>query len=285
MHNFDGTNPLLEALGDEPEIKEITLTNSSAFIIVEPLTQVRLQPFEKTVIQVIGNAAYEHIMANINQLNALKSDVISIETSEPEDGESGNANNWELTNAELSNGALTYTGGSVDFGFIFGTEKAFGLSKRISTGYCYAYDLPTYLVDAVNPFAEITTMISSHQNLSQAFQNRNQPICAYTSDFTTDNGENTGLRVGFTSRSGGVMNDFEISNQRLNIKAAVAESTFTVFARDLDTNATQAHTTNVVGLLDQPMYLHVLVRLRSPAADGLSNDQFNLSFQEIFGEA
>lgn len=35
MYNFDGTNPLLEALGDEPEIKDITLTNSSAFIIVE----------------------------------------------------------------------------------------------------------------------------------------------------------------------------------------------------------------------------------------------------------
>ena len=46
MYNFDGTNPLLEALGDEPEIKDITLTNSSAFIIVEPLTQVRLQPFD-----------------------------------------------------------------------------------------------------------------------------------------------------------------------------------------------------------------------------------------------
>ena len=86
MHDFDGTNPLLEALGDEPEIKEITLTNSSAFIIVEPLTQVRLQPLEKTVIRVKGNAAYEQITANINQLNALKSDVISIETSEPEDG-------------------------------------------------------------------------------------------------------------------------------------------------------------------------------------------------------
>lgn len=190
-----------------------------------------------------------------------------------------------LTNCSYENGLLTYTGGSVDFGFVFGTEKAFGLSKPIAAGYCYAFDLPAYLIDAVNPFAEITTMISSHQNLSQAFQNRNQPICAYTSDFTTDNGENTGLRVGFTSQSGGVMNDFEISNQRLNVKAAVAESTFNVFARDLDTNATQMHTTNVVGLLDQPMYLHVLVRLRSPAADGLSNEQLHLSFQEIFGEA
>ena len=86
MHNFDGTNPLLEALGDEPEIKGIALTNASPFIIVEPLTQVRLLPFEKTVIQVTGNAAYEQIMANIDQLNALKSDVISIETSEPENG-------------------------------------------------------------------------------------------------------------------------------------------------------------------------------------------------------
>lgn len=85
MHDFDGTNPLLEALGDEPGIKEIALTNASPFIIVEPLTQVRFLPFEKTVIQVTGNAAYEQIMANINQLNALKSDVISIETSEPEE--------------------------------------------------------------------------------------------------------------------------------------------------------------------------------------------------------
>ncbi|MEG2359250.1 hypothetical protein [Acinetobacter sp.] len=85
MHDFDGTNPLLEALGDEAEIKEIALTNESPFIIVEPLTQVRLLPFEKTVIRVKGKAAHEQITANIKQLNALKSGVLSIEASEPED--------------------------------------------------------------------------------------------------------------------------------------------------------------------------------------------------------
>lgn len=42
MHDFDGTNPLLEALGDEPEIKEIALTNASPFVIVEPLKQLTL---------------------------------------------------------------------------------------------------------------------------------------------------------------------------------------------------------------------------------------------------
>lgn len=85
MHDFDGTNPLLEALGDEAEIKEIALSNESPFIIVEPLTQVRLLPFEKTVIRVKGKAAHEQITANIKQLNALKSGVLSIEASEPED--------------------------------------------------------------------------------------------------------------------------------------------------------------------------------------------------------
>lgn len=85
MHDFDGTNPLLEALGDEAAIKEIAVTNTSPFIIVEPLTQVRLLPFEKTVIRVKGKAAYEQITANIKQLNALKSEVLSIEVSEPED--------------------------------------------------------------------------------------------------------------------------------------------------------------------------------------------------------
>lgn len=85
MHDFDGTNPLLEALGDEAEIKEIALTNESPFIIVEPLTQVRLLPFEKTVIRVKGKAAHEQITANIKQLNALKSGVLSVEAFEPED--------------------------------------------------------------------------------------------------------------------------------------------------------------------------------------------------------
>ena len=85
MHDFDGTNPLLEALGDEAAIKEIAVTNTSPFIIVEPLTQVRLLPFEKTVIRVKGKAAYEQITANIKQLNALKSGVLSIEASKPED--------------------------------------------------------------------------------------------------------------------------------------------------------------------------------------------------------
>ena len=78
-HDFDGTNPLLEALGDEPTARDVTLFNQSYKKIIEPLTGVHIQPDQTAVIRVTGDAAFNQIKANLDQLKALKDyDVLAM---------------------------------------------------------------------------------------------------------------------------------------------------------------------------------------------------------------
>lgn len=87
MHEYNGSNPLLDALGDEPSVKVISITNTSAYAVTEPLTQVLLKPNEVTIIQVTGAAALEQIISNLGQINALKANIIQHELHEPENSE------------------------------------------------------------------------------------------------------------------------------------------------------------------------------------------------------
>ena len=86
-HDFDGTNPLLEALGDEPTVRDVTLFNQSYKKIIEPLTGVHIQPDQTAVIRVTGDAAFNQIKANLDQLKALKNyDVLAMSFEVVEDG-------------------------------------------------------------------------------------------------------------------------------------------------------------------------------------------------------
>ena len=85
-HDFDGTNPLLEALGDEPTVRDVTLFNQSYKKIIEPLTGVHIQPGQTAVIRVIGDAAFNQIKGNVDQLKALKDyDVLAMSFEVVED--------------------------------------------------------------------------------------------------------------------------------------------------------------------------------------------------------
>jgi|GEM_PF-4545693 len=78
-HDFDGTNPLLEALGDEPTVRDVTLFNQSYKKIIEPLTGIHIQPGQTAVIRVTGDAAFNQIKGNVDQLKALKDyDVLAM---------------------------------------------------------------------------------------------------------------------------------------------------------------------------------------------------------------
>lgn len=78
-HDFDGTNPLLEALGDESTVRDVTLFNQSYKKIIEPLTGIHIQPDQTAVIRVTGDAAFNQIKGNVDQLKALKDyDVLAM---------------------------------------------------------------------------------------------------------------------------------------------------------------------------------------------------------------
>ena len=106
MTEFNGTNPLLDALGDQPTIRDVTINNNTSFKIVEPLTGLQIQT--ETIVRVHGEVAFQQIQNNIVQLNELKQQeavtstdvIVNEQTAE-----------WTLTNCAISNGVLSYTGG------------------------------------------------------------------------------------------------------------------------------------------------------------------------------
>lgn len=70
MTEFNGTNPLLDALGDQPTIRDVTINNNTSFKIVEPLTGLEIKT--ETIVRVHGEVAFQQIQNNIVQLNELQ---------------------------------------------------------------------------------------------------------------------------------------------------------------------------------------------------------------------
>lgn len=107
MTELNGTNPILEALGDEPTIRDITINNNTSFKIVEPLTGLQIQT--ETIVRVHGEVAFQQIQNNIVQLNELKQQEAVTSTAVVVDDQPPAS--WSLTNCTVADGLLTYTGG------------------------------------------------------------------------------------------------------------------------------------------------------------------------------
>ncbi|EXB91191.1 hypothetical protein J510_1783 [Acinetobacter baumannii 466760] len=82
---IDGTNPILDAVGDQPTERVITLQNNSVNDITEPFSQVRVQAGQKVTFTLIGDEAYKQLQDNLDQINGLKGNVIQIVPSEPQE--------------------------------------------------------------------------------------------------------------------------------------------------------------------------------------------------------
>lgn len=82
---IDGTNPIMDAVGDQPTELVITLQNNSVNDITEPFSQVRVQAGQKVTFTLIGDEAYKQFQDNLDQINGLKGNVIQIVPSEPQE--------------------------------------------------------------------------------------------------------------------------------------------------------------------------------------------------------
>ncbi len=82
---IDGTNPIMDAVGDQPTERVITLQNNSVIDITEPFSQVRVQAGQKVTFTLIGDEAYKQLQDNLDQINGLKSNVIQIVPSVPQE--------------------------------------------------------------------------------------------------------------------------------------------------------------------------------------------------------
>lgn len=82
---IDGTNPIMDTVGDQPTERVITLQNNSVNDITEPFSQVRVQAGQKVTFTLIGDEAYKQLQDNLDQINGLKGNVIQIVPSEPQE--------------------------------------------------------------------------------------------------------------------------------------------------------------------------------------------------------
>ncbi|WP_457971108.1 hypothetical protein [Acinetobacter calcoaceticus] len=82
---IDGTNPIMDAVGDQPTERVITLQNNSVNDITEPFSQVRVQAGQKVTFTLIGDEAYKQLQDNLDQINGLKGNVFQIVPSEPQE--------------------------------------------------------------------------------------------------------------------------------------------------------------------------------------------------------
>lgn len=184
MTEFNGTNPILEALGDEPTIRDITINNNTSFKIVEPLTGLEIKT--ETVVRVQGEVAFQQIQNNIVQLNELKQqndgDAVSVVVDQP-------PASWSLTNCTVADGLLTYTGGlAVEDGnssgeplpslfaskpFVAGEELQFTVTSNTAKQLRLAFDFGS----KVGSWNDGSAVVSERAdiNLIQLFNGRSAP--------------------------------------------------------------------------------------------------------------
>ncbi|ELY5684803.1 hypothetical protein ACPVCU_001773 [Acinetobacter baumannii] len=82
---IDGTNPIMDAVGDHPTERSITLQNNALSDITEPFTQVLVQAGQKVTFTLIGDEAHKQLLDNLDQINGLKGNVLQIVPTEAEE--------------------------------------------------------------------------------------------------------------------------------------------------------------------------------------------------------
>ncbi|HBJ3674449.1 TPA: hypothetical protein LCO34_003983 [Acinetobacter baumannii] len=82
---IDGTNPIMDAVGDKPTERSITLQNHGLSDITEPFTQVLVQAGQKVTFTLIGDEAHKQLLDNLDQINGLKGNVLQIVPTEAEE--------------------------------------------------------------------------------------------------------------------------------------------------------------------------------------------------------
>lgn len=130
MTEFNGTNPLLDALGDQPTIRDVTINNNTSFKIVEPLTGLQIQT--ETIVRVHGEVAFQQIQNNIVQLNELKQEEAVTSTDVIVNEETAQ---WTLLNATLNNGVLTYARDPSETEERLFAEKALALGETVTLDF------------------------------------------------------------------------------------------------------------------------------------------------------
>lgn len=128
MQTLDFTNPLLDAIGDQPTSRTIKMTNNSFCKRTETMTGLSVQAEQSAEFVLIGDMAYQMLQNNLRQQNSgSDTRVWSLEVDgkavdlDPVSDDAGTGTDTpapaltfsKLENCTYDNGVLTYTGGNL----------------------------------------------------------------------------------------------------------------------------------------------------------------------------
>lgn len=156
MSEFNGTNPLLDALGDQPTIRDVTINNNTSFKIVEPLTGLQIQT--ETIVRVHGEVAFQQIQNNIVQLNELQQQEAVTSTAVVVDDQPPAS--WSLTNCTVVDGLLTYARDPSETEDFLFAEKALALGETVTLDFKVALNeissFTVFVDDCINGYDRYT---------------------------------------------------------------------------------------------------------------------------------
>lgn len=254
---------------------DVTLTNNGGTQIFETKTRIKISPGEVANFQVNGDKYNQALANNIQQLNIMLGyEAINYNSIEIEQG--GDAG-LVVINAAYENKILTYTGGTIDCGGVFGVTPAFGLTRVFNENDVIDIRLPLYSNFEENPFSQIFVLISPHQTISTAIDYQNQSSGAYLSDFTAA-GANSGLA--FVEAMEGLSSNtlLEITaTPRLMGTLTRAGNNLTCDVKNFLTNEI---TTAISTLPGVTLYLHVVAILDADALVNLDPGQISLTLSK-----
>lgn len=287
---YDLTNPITDALGDEHIFREVTMANHSTMTRIETLTNTEIPAGQTVLVRVLGDIGHEQLISQIQQINELKGfEVIGVSSVVVSGGTDGGNNDGSgnddtsgtlLVNCINQARKLTYTGGTTDFGSIFGEKTAFFFSKPITTGYAFQYENPEP-VNGVRAIDSLRIKISSSSDPAYSFFHNDDIFIQLTNPGVS--GEGSRFLDVFVKESvvGQSVNEWWYFNEEwLRIQATVNPDSIDIVVTDLITSDSLTHTTNLSGLMAQPMYLHVGVVL-SEQASTLDQALIHLPFSEL----
>lgn len=252
---FDGTNPILTIVGDEPTERDVSMTNNASIVKTELLTNTQLPPGQTVLVRVKGDMAFDQILANLEQVNALEGfEVIGVASVPVEDD---NADPFTFINAQFFGENMAYTGGTIAFDYINGLP-AFAITTPVALNKYYACGQPNYDIGGVNAFAELHLIVSPNVDPRNAYSNRMAGNGGFATDETAANGANSG----FSISKAGSLNLFTETGTHLRITARVVDDALNWTIYNPDAGTSNDYSDVQLGIQNQALYCHVIAILR-----------------------
>lgn len=266
---FDGTNPILTIVGDEPTERDVSMTNNASIVKTELLTNTQLPPGQTVLVRVKGDMAFDQIMSNLEQINAFDGfEVIGVTNVPVEEGP--NSPSFSFVNGEFVGEKIAYTGGEMNI--LSNDAPAFAVTTQLVKGKSYAFTMPSYSINGVNVFTDVGLYISQHSDPATAWNSKNDSIGGYAIDTTTG-----GAQGGISVNKAGQGYIFQKNGSALQLTAKVVDDAveWSIYDRQ-NGGETVEYEDSQPGIQNSTLYCHVIALLNADEVSKLFTSEITV---------